>query len=102
MVHALWNKSPGWEAGLVLGTFSIVLAVPGMFSPLDWNRYYLFRVIFSRVHIAIGLAKVFSVVIPKIGTMLKTAPPPPNQIESAIREDSDLQIGIYFPRFFSS
>ncbi len=73
VVHALWNKSPGWEAGLILGTFSVVLAVPGMFSPLDWNRYYLFPVLFSRVFIAVGLAKVFSVVIPKNGTMLKNA-----------------------------
>jgi hypothetical protein len=61
LVRLLWNKFPGWEAALVLGAFSLVLAVPGVISPLDWNRYYLFPVIFVRVYIAIGLAKIFSV-----------------------------------------
>jgi hypothetical protein len=61
----LWKKLPGWEAALVLSAFSIVLAVPGAMSPLAWNRYYLFPVIFVRIYIAIGLVKLFSVLFQK-------------------------------------
>lgn len=65
-IQILWNKFPGWEAALVLGTFSIVLAVPGIMSPLNWNRYYLFPVVFARVYIAVGLTKVFAVMAQKL------------------------------------
>jgi hypothetical protein len=63
----LWKKLPGWEAALVLSAFSIVLAVPGAMSPLAWNRYYLFPVIFARVYIAIGVIKICSVLFQKAG-----------------------------------
>jgi len=65
-IQMLWNKFPGWEAALVLGTFSIVLAIPGIMSPLNWDRYYLFPVVFARVYIAVGLAKVFAVIAQKL------------------------------------
>jgi hypothetical protein len=64
--YTILNKNPGWEASLLLGTFSIVLAVPGILTPLDWERYYLFPVIFARMYIAVGFAKVFSVLAQKV------------------------------------
>jgi hypothetical protein len=64
--YTILNKNPGWEASLLLGTFSIVLAVPGILTPLDWVRYYLFPVIFARIYIAVGFAKVLSVLTQKV------------------------------------
>jgi hypothetical protein len=52
----LTKTMPGWEANLMLVALAFTCALPALFSPLDWPRYYLFPVIFARIFIAIGLA----------------------------------------------
>jgi hypothetical protein len=41
---------------LILLSSAISVATPSLFTPLDWDRYYLFPVVFSTVFICIGLA----------------------------------------------
>lgn len=42
----------------VILVFGLILAIPSLFTPLDWDRYYLLPVFFSTVFIAVGLAEV--------------------------------------------
>lgn len=50
------KTTPGWQANLLLVALALTCALPALFSPLDWLRYYLFPVLFARIFIAIGFA----------------------------------------------
>ena len=58
IIQFLKKTSPGWEAYLMLAALALTSAIPALFSPLDWPRYYLFPVLFARIFIAIGVAVV--------------------------------------------
>lgn len=49
----------GSEANIYLSflTSSVVLAIPMLFVPLDWDRYYMYPVLFVCIFCAIGIAQ---------------------------------------------
>lgn len=53
---------------LVLGTS--VCAVPMLFTPLDWDRYYLYPIFFSCVFFAIGLGQLLLLSVSRISKSL--------------------------------
>jgi hypothetical protein len=48
------DPNPASIAVLIIGVFA---SIPALFTPLDWDRYYLFPVYFSTLFIAVGLAR---------------------------------------------
>jgi hypothetical protein len=53
-LQSVREARPGTE--LVLLTLGGSLVVPAILSPLDWDRYYLFPVLFSGLCGAVGVA----------------------------------------------
>ena len=53
-------KLESWEIFVVLGLGALVCAVPMLFVPLDWDRYYLYPIFFSCIFSAIGISQLFS------------------------------------------
>jgi hypothetical protein len=45
------------SASLAILLFGLAMGVPPLFTPLDWDRYYLMPVVFTLIGIAIGLAR---------------------------------------------
>lgn len=43
---------------LILLSSAISIATPSLFTPLDWDRYYLFPIVFSTIFICIGFASL--------------------------------------------
>ncbi len=60
VTRAFWKQLPGGDAALVLILFALTCAGPALFSPLSWDRYYLFPVLFARMFMAAGLAGLLS------------------------------------------
>jgi hypothetical protein len=65
LAHSAWrwlSGKPGTptirvsSASLTILLTAAVTAIPPLFSPLDWDRYYLYPVVFSSVFIAAGIA----------------------------------------------
>ncbi len=57
------QKTRGWEyfAVFLLGTF--VCAVPMLFTPLDWERYYLYPIFFGCIFFCIGAGELSFVLL---------------------------------------
>ncbi len=49
---------PNSTASPVIVAFGIVMSVPALLTPLDWDRYYLMPVVFSTICIAIATAQI--------------------------------------------
>lgn len=59
-LRQVWLKRQNWEIILVLLLGALVCAVPMLFIPLDWDRYYLYPILFSCIFFVIGLGRFFS------------------------------------------
>ncbi len=57
-VKQVWMKNKGWEyfAVFLLGAF--LCAVPMLFTPLDWERYYMYPIFFSCIFFCIGAGEL--------------------------------------------
>jgi hypothetical protein len=55
-LRRLWREPEGGEACLVLLASSVALSSPILLLPLDWERYYVFPVVFSTAFTALALA----------------------------------------------
>jgi hypothetical protein len=53
-------KLSGWEGSIVLCCLSLVCVGPALFIPLDWERYYVYPVLFARMFIAVGIIGALS------------------------------------------
>lgn len=54
-LRSLANRAP--DASFVIVAVGASQVVPALMTPLDWNRYYLFPVLFANLCIAIGVAE---------------------------------------------
>jgi 4-amino-4-deoxy-L-arabinose transferase-like glycosyltransferase len=55
----LWlRKSIDPCISTVIFMVSITMAIPALFTPLDWDRYYLFPIVFSTICISIAISTV--------------------------------------------
>jgi hypothetical protein len=62
-LRSVTEGRPGTE--LVLLTLAGSLVVPAILSPLDWDRYYLFPVLFCGICGAVGVASAFGLALPR-------------------------------------
>jgi hypothetical protein len=54
-----WLQKPITSgAGIVILLVAFTTATPSLFTPIDWDRYYLLPVVFSTVFIAVGIGWV--------------------------------------------
>lgn len=51
-----WPADPGGAAAIALLAAALFAAGPALLTPVDWDRYYLFPVVFLTVLIAVGAA----------------------------------------------
>jgi hypothetical protein len=58
IVKGIIRESEGIDFYSVLITTSTVCAIPMLFTPLDWDRYYLFPIFFTCVFFSIGLTQI--------------------------------------------
>jgi hypothetical protein len=74
-LYGLARRAWAWQAGkqgappesLALWAFLFVTALPALFTPVDWDRYYLFPVIFNMLCIGVGLEEMLRAVIQELG-----------------------------------
>jgi 4-amino-4-deoxy-L-arabinose transferase-like glycosyltransferase len=59
LMQEAWLWLRGYDAGrtsVVILTVALTTATPALFTPFDWERYFLLPVIFSTVCVAIGIS----------------------------------------------
>jgi hypothetical protein len=59
--YQVWRKNRRYEYFLILILGVITCAVPMLFVPLDWDRYYLYPIFFGCIFFAIGLSQLCAV-----------------------------------------
>jgi hypothetical protein len=58
LLYSTWHSSQkptSSSASLVMLLVAFTSATPALFTPLDWDRYYLLPVVFSTAFIAVGI-----------------------------------------------
>jgi disulfide bond formation protein DsbB len=60
-----WRRDPSLKnaAGASVLIVGAVVSLPSLFTPLDWDRYYLLPVIFSMICIAAALGRLITVLV---------------------------------------
>jgi len=59
----IWSREKGWEAQMVLLSLALFCAIPALFTPLDWDRYFMYPVVFARIYISMGLCSLLLLVL---------------------------------------
>lgn len=55
----LWLAGKGGSAAsVVILAVAAVTALPPLFTPLDWDRYYMYPVVFTSLCIAIAVGRI--------------------------------------------
>jgi hypothetical protein len=57
-IRQMWKKERGWERYAVLLSGTLTCAIPMLFIPFDWDRYYLYPIFFSCIFFSIGLGQL--------------------------------------------
>jgi hypothetical protein len=61
-----WLQKPAGSCTFVLLLIALSTATPSLFTPLDWDRYYLLPVVFSTVFISVGIACTVNHVLARV------------------------------------
>lgn len=72
IIQIIKHREAGISLVLLLGM--LFLGVPMLFTPLDWDRYFLYPVFFSGIFLAIGAAQILSI-LTKQAQQSNTIPP---------------------------
>ena len=59
-MRKMWKKERDWERYAVLLSGTLTCAIPMLFIPFDWDRYYLYPIFFSCIFFSIGLGQLLS------------------------------------------
>jgi hypothetical protein len=66
-IYETYAQSQFFPRGLVLVSAAVVLGLPMCFTPLDWDRYYLWPVFFACIFLSIGASRlILELVNPRI------------------------------------
>jgi hypothetical protein len=61
LMRLAWRKGQDWEKSVILLLGAVTCAVPMLFVPFDWDRYYLYPIFFSCIFFVIGISQLFSI-----------------------------------------
>lgn len=61
VIRQAWRKGQDWEKSVILLLGALTCAVPMLFVPFDWDRYYLYPIFFSCIFFVIGISQLFSI-----------------------------------------
>jgi hypothetical protein len=59
-ITQIWKNERDWEGYAVLLSGTLTCAIPMLFIPFDWDRYYLYPIFFSCIFFSIGLGQLLS------------------------------------------
>jgi hypothetical protein len=62
-ISCVWKRRERWEKYIVLLSGTLTCAIPMLFVPFDWDRYYLFPIFFNCIFFAIGVGQLLCVSI---------------------------------------
>jgi hypothetical protein len=65
-VKQVWMKNKGWEYFVVILLGAFVCAAPMLFTPLDWERYYLYPIFFSCIFFCIGAGELLFILLSRL------------------------------------
>jgi hypothetical protein len=54
----VWKRERGWEKLVILLLGALTCAIPMLFVPFDWDRYYLYPIFFSCILFSIGISQL--------------------------------------------
>jgi hypothetical protein len=57
-IKQAWHNTPEKDANIILWLGTLLCAVPMLFTPFNWERYYLFPIYFSCIFFAIGISQL--------------------------------------------
>jgi len=58
LIMQVWKKERGWEKLVILLLGALTCAIPMLFVPFDWDRYYLYPIFFSCILFSIGISQL--------------------------------------------
>ena len=58
LIRKVWKKEQDWEKSTNFLLGALTLAVPMLFVPFDWDRYYLYPIFFACIFFSIGMSQL--------------------------------------------
>jgi hypothetical protein len=57
-IRQIWRVERDWERYAILLSGTLTCAIPMLFIPFDWDRYYLYPIFFSCIFFSIGIGQL--------------------------------------------